>query len=153
MDEPAQTQPVKDKLGSFIKLFNKYANEIFGQRRRGRLDNLRTELQKLEPEVTRIMIEILGDGVISTGGFGVLQKISHRDLLPTALMGGNNEMKHNFHDYQGPVTAWLNRALGAIAAGLWPPKEPKPVLVIKDSELRSRCLDLLRAPAAYDRVI
>jgi len=37
--------------------------------------------------------------------------------------------------------------------GLWPPKEPIPILVIKDAELKSRCSDLLSAPGAYDRVI
>ncbi len=47
----------------------------------------------------------------------------------------------------------MNKAIGTIEAGLWPPKELAPVLVIKDDELRSRCSDLLKAPGNYDRVI
>lgn len=39
-----------------------------------------------------------------------------------------------------------------IEAGLWPQIETRPVLVIQDMELRNRCLDLLSAPTAYDRV-
>ena len=54
---------------------------------------------------------------------------------------------------KAPVTMLLNGVLGTLEAGLWPPKEPTPVLVIKDAELRSRCSDLLRAPGNYDRVV
>ena len=38
-------------------------------------------------------------------------------------------------------------------AGLWKPKDPEPVLIIGDTELRSRCADLLSSPGRYDRVI
>ncbi|MDD4874335.1 MAG: TIGR02391 family protein [Dehalococcoidales bacterium] len=79
--------------------------------------------------------------------------IPRRDLLMTALMGGNNELSHNFYSFQAPVTNLFNRALGAVESGLWSPQEPTPVLVIKDDELRSRCSDLLCAPGNYDRVI
>ena len=69
------------------------------------------------------------------------------------MLGGNNELTHNFYGYKGPVTGLLNRALGAIEEGLWPPKEAKPSLIIHDRELETRCSDLLAAPGAYDRVI
>lgn len=153
MDEQALTEQTKDTLESFLDLFNKYAEEIFGERRRDHLDALRTKLQRLEPQVTKMLLGILGDRVVGVAGFGRSVTLSISDLLPTALMGGNNEEKHNFYDFKGPVTAILTRALGAIETGLWPPKEPTPILVIKDNELRNRCLDLLRASTAYDRVI
>lgn len=150
MDDQAGAQQVKNTLESFLELFNKYAEEIFGKSRRDRLDDFRAQLQKREPEVTKLILDILGDGVI---GMGYSGRVSRRDLLSTALMGGNNEMPHNFSGFKALVTMLLNRALGTLKAGLWSPKEPVPVLVIKDTELRSRCSDLLKAPGAYDRVI
>ncbi|MGD0352364.1 MAG: TIGR02391 family protein [Dehalococcoidia bacterium] len=155
MDKLTQAQQAKNTIESFLKLFNEYADEIFGERRRDRLDNLRTKLQQLSPKVTGLVLEIVGNGAVSTGGtYGVAsQAISHGALLLTALMGGHNETKYNFYEFKAPVTALLNTALGTIEAGIWPREEPNPILVIKDSGLRSRCLDLLRAPTAYDRVI
>lgn len=153
MDEQSTIQEAKDTLNSFLEVFNKYSEEIFGAHRSKHLDSLRTQLQKQEPQVTRLLLGILGDGVVGIAGFARSQTISHRDLLPTALMGGNNEEKHNFYDYKAPVTNLLNRALGTIDTGLWPPKEPTPVLVIRDDELRERCSDLLNSPGNYDRVI
>ena len=153
MDEQSTIQEARDTLNSFLEIFKKYSKEIFGAHRSKQLDSLRTQLQKQEPLVTRLLVGILGDRVIGIAGFARSFEIHSRDLLPTALMGGNNEMKQNFRDYKTPVTSLLNRALGAIDAGLWPPKEPTPVLVIKDDELRERCSDLLNSPDNYDRVI
>ncbi|HEX76881.1 MAG TPA: hypothetical protein G4O03_00460 [Dehalococcoidia bacterium] len=153
MDEQTRAQQVKDTLESFLKIFSEYADEIFGEQRRERLDSLRAQLQKQEPQVTKIILEVIGDGVIVLPKFAYTPRVSHRDLLSTALLGGNNEMPHNFRDFKAAVTTLLNRALGAIEAGLWPPKQPIPVLVIKDAELEGRCSDLLRAPGYYDRVI
>jgi len=153
MDEQSTIQEAKDTLNSFLEIFNKYSEEIFGARRSKQLDSLRTQLQQQEPQVTKYILDILGDGTLILGSFGIRRTLYHRDLLSTALMGGNNEMKHNFYDYKAPVTNLLNRALGTIDAGLWPPKEPAPVLVIKDEKLGERCSDLLSAPGLYDRVI
>jgi len=50
MDGPARTQQAKDTLESFLRLFNEYAEEVFSERRRDRLDDLRTRLQRLEPQ-------------------------------------------------------------------------------------------------------
>lgn len=144
---------VKHVLQSFLGLFNEYSDEIFGTHQEDRLDNLRGQLQRMEAEVTRYLLQIVGDGVIVTGSFGIRQQIAHRDLLTTALMGGNNELALNFGDYDDCVTSLLNRALGRIDAGLWPPIEPEPTLVIRDVTLRQRCFDLLRAPGNFDRVI
>jgi len=153
MDEQSTVQEVKDTLNSFLEIFNKYSKEIFGAYRSERLDSLRTQLQKQEPQVTNMLLQILGDGTVGISSMTQSQTIPHRDLLPTALMGGNNEISHNFYYYEAPVINLLYRALGTIDAGLWPAKEPTPILVIKDDELRSRCSDLLSAPGLYDRVI
>ena len=137
-------------MESFLDSFNEYSKEVFGDHRRERLDDLRIQLQRQELQVTKCILEVIGDGVIGHGHSG---RVSHQDLLPSALMGGNNEMPHNFRDYDAAVTMLLNKALGTLEVGLWPPKEPTPVIVIKDAELRTRCSDLLRAPSNYDRVV
>jgi len=149
-DEQLPARHYQETLESFRHLFNEYAEEVFGDHRRERLDELRTKLQRLEPQITSILLEVLGEG---TFGMGPSQTLSRGDLLPSALMGGNNEIRHNFRDFMAGVTSCLERALGTLEAGLWPPSEPTPVLTIRDSELQSRCADLLGAPGNYDRVI
>lgn len=100
--------------------------------------------------MTRVLVEIMG---ISHFGIGRGGSISTPDVLPSALLGGNNEMRHNFGDFEAIVTSQLERALGTLEVGLWSPGLPSPVLVIHDDQLRERCLDLLNAPGSYDRVI
>ena len=153
MNEQSNAEHMKDALESFRDMFKKYDKEVFGDHRRGRLDKFRTQLQQQETQVTKYILDILGDATLTLGSFGQIVTLSRRDLLSTALLGGNNELTWNFGDYSAPVMATLNGALGALKAGLWPPKEPTPILVIKDDELRERCSDLLNSPGNYDRVI
>jgi len=153
MEREELAKRTAELLSSFLDVFTQYSDEVFGERDQGTLDDLRTKLQRMEPEVTRYLIEITGDGATTISSIRQASTIEHKKLLPSALLGGNNEMTHNFYGYKGPVIGLLNRALGAIEAGLWPPKEPSPVLVISDEELRERCTDLLAAPGNYDRVI
>lgn len=148
-----QIKEASESLQSFLESFNQYATEVFGDHRRERLDELRTELQQREPQITKLVLDIIGDSTYTLGSFGYRAAVSTRDLISTALLGGNNELPHNFHDYQTLVTSALNKALGVLKAGLWPPEEAPPVLVINDNELRQRCSDLLSAPGNYDRVI
>lgn len=153
MDEQAHTQQIKDALESFRKMFNEYAKEVFGDHRRDHLDGLRNQLQQQEPQITKFVLDILGDSTFAFGSFGYRATLYRRDLLSAALLGGNNELPHNFHDYNALVMSTLNKAIGALEAGLLPPQEPTPVLIIGDNELRQRCSDLLSAPGNYDRVI
>ena len=144
---------IRQILLSFLELFGQYSVEIFGVRRRTKLDNLRHRLQRLEPQVTHYVLQILGDGGVVVGSMGIRQNLAHRELLATAVMGGNNELELNFVDYKDAVTAILNRALGSIDSGIWSPGEPEPILVIRDTVLGQRCFDLLRAPGNFDRVL
>ncbi len=153
MEREELAKRTAELLSSFLEVFTQYSDEIFGERDQGKLDDLRTKLQRMEPEVTRYLIEIIGDGITVITSIGRAANIEHRKLIPSALLGGNNEMGHNFYGYKGPVIGLLNRALGAIETELWPPKEVNPVLIIHDEELKTRCSDLLLAPGAYDRVI
>jgi hypothetical protein len=144
---------IKQRLQSFLDIFNQYSDEIYGDHNQAKLDQLRTQLQRMEPQVSKYIVEIIGGGTVTVGSFGLIQRIAHIDLLPTALMGSNNELPHNFHDFKEPATMLLNRALGCIDTELWPPKEPEPTLLIRDEELKQRCFDLLKAPGHFDRVI
>lgn len=141
---------IRDTLKSFLEMFKEYAKEVYGEYRPNRLDELRTQLQQTEPQVTKYVLYILGDATFTLGHGSM---VSRRDLLSTALLGGNNELPHNFRHYESLVTSVLNRAIGTIEAGLWPPQEPTPVLVINDNELRQCCWDLLSGSGNYDRVI
>jgi len=153
MDEQASTQQIKNALESFCEMFSEYAKEVFGAHRHDRLDGLRHQLQRRETLITKFVLDVLGDSTFVSGSFGRRPTLYRRDLISTALLGGNNELPHNFGSYNGLVMATLNRAIGALEAGLWPREEPTPILVIKDDELRQRCSDLLAAPGCYDRVI
>ena len=88
LEERQRAKDAKATLKSFLKLFNEYSGEVFGHHRTILLDELRAQLQRQEPQVTAIILEIIGDGQISVGNIGV---ITYRDILVTALMGGNNE--------------------------------------------------------------
>lgn len=154
MDERAGVQEIKEALVSFSRIFNEYAKEILRKpQRHNRLNELRTQLQLQEPRIAEYIVNILGNSTVTVGSSGHTVTLSYKDLLATALLGGNNELPHNFRDYHTPVTSMINRAIGALDAGLWPPKELKPILTIRDDELRDRCFDLLSAPGHYDRVI
>jgi len=148
----SDSQQILEILTTFLHLFEKYSKEISGKRQQDRLNNLRTQLQKQERLVTKLIVDILGDSVIVYGSF-IRYQIFTRDMLTVALIGGNNEDPINFSEFDSMVTSKLNTAIGTIEAGLWPPKEPKPILIIKDDDLRNRCSDLLSASGNYDRVI
>jgi hypothetical protein len=124
MDEQARVDEIKKNLISFKTVFEEYAKEIFSDTpRHEHLDKLRTQLQVQEPKITGYVQEILDPSAISVGSLGFRATISTGSLLATALLGGNNELPHNFRDFNTPVTSTLNRAIGKIEAGLWPPKE------------------------------
>lgn len=138
-DKQATADEYRAKSESFQKLFKEYDDEdrrpvprwspLDELRRRERLDELRANLQRLEPQIARILLDVMG---------------VKQHLVADALLGGN---------LGNVVCSYLNRALGTLEAGLWPPKERTPVLVIYDDELKARCTDLLAAPGNYDRVI
>jgi len=141
---------MKKTIESFLNLFEEYAQEVYEDHpQQARLDELRSQLQRREPQVTRYLLDVLGDGVIALRH----AHIYVRDLIANGLLGGENELPINFHQYHTTITAHANRVLGTLESGLWPPKPPKPVLTIKDTQLQEYCSDLLRAPGVYDRVI
>ncbi|MFC2019210.1 hypothetical protein ACFLU4_04550 [Chloroflexota bacterium] len=144
---------IKRVLQSFLDIFTQYSEQIYGDRDQQSLDTLRTQLQRMEPQVTRYIVEITGNGTVTVGSFHMVRQIRHSDFLSSAIMGGNNELALNFGDFQAPALMMLNRALGFIDSGLWPQEEPEPVLLIRDDTLKQRCYDLLQAPGNFDRVL
>lgn len=150
MPEEQRLIEMRGVLQSFLSDFEDYAGEVFDEHRQALLDELRGKLQLKEPRITAILEEGFSGKVF---GLGYSGSVSISDLVPSALMGGNNELPHNFHAYNTIVTSLLRRALGKIEDGLWPQQETKPILIINDSVLRDRCFDLLEAPGNYDRVV
>jgi len=150
MPEEERLEEMKELLKSFLSEFTDYEGEVFGEHRQGRLDELRIQLQFKEPRITQILEEGFPGRTLGLGRGG---STSISDLLPSALLGGNNEMVHNFHNYSTVISSILHRALGKIEAGLWPQRETTPILIINDQVLRSRCSDLLEAPGNYDRIV
>jgi hypothetical protein len=140
----------KTTLEQFRNSFNIYSGDVFGNGSRIVLDRQRNRLQLLEPKVTQSLSLVLGSRSYQIQNMGSVKLIN---LLPMALMGGNNEMVHNFASLDTAVVSALNMAIGTVDAGLWPPKEPTPKLSIRDDELRNRCADLLGAAKNYDRAL
>ena len=153
MNEQIGLEKTRETLASFLEKFNEYSDEIFGKHRQSHLDDLRTKLQHQAPLVTKLLLDIVGDRTFILGSFGRSMNVALQYLLSSALMGSSSELRENFYDFKAPVMSMLNQALGTIDSGLWPPKEPKPILIIHDDELRKRCADLLGAPGSFDRVI
>jgi hypothetical protein len=148
MPDQHDTAEMTETLESFVGLFDQYAEEVFGEHRRPRLDRLRSQLQKAEPKVTSVLLEVLGPRDLRIPHVGT---IGLRDLFVTILAGSNNELPLNFGGFGAADTSILSQALGTIEAGLL--KEAAPILTIRDHELADRCLDLLSAPGNYDRVV
>lgn len=126
MYEKSELSSVREKLQNFLNIFDKYSVEIYGRRRQRVLDRLRTELQRRQPEVTKLLSDFIDtSAILRLGSFGQTMQLTVRDLLPTALLGGNNELTFNFADYQSTVQAVLNRAIGVIDSGITRTSKPE----------------------------
>jgi hypothetical protein len=146
---------IKNELEVFLSKFNEYYQTLKSQGNQDQRTTLRYGLQRQEPRITKLLLEIIGNStyVLGSAGAGTQRPVALSDLIASATLGGNNEYLHNFVDFHVAVTSAINKAIGEIEAGNWPSSEPNPILVIKDSELKERCSDLLSAPGSYDRII
>ena len=142
MSHEVDTDQMMETLETFQKLFNDYASHIFGRPEApgpSRVKGLLTELRQMEPKVTEIITTVDGARSYTTGSMVRQYTVSNRDLLRSALLGGNNAMPHNFSDFDSIVTAAIDSTIGVLKAGLWPLKIPAPVLIpILDKERMSR---------------
>ena len=137
-------------LEEYLALFREFSEQIYGKRDAATIEENRSRLRRRGPLITTIVIEVVGVTHFRMSGMG---NVSSRELISSALLGGNNDLVHNFVDFENKVTSMLERAIGTLESGLWPPEKSTPVLGIHDSELKERCEDLLSAPGNYDRVI
>ena len=150
MNSPYDAADMLRKLEEYLALFREFSDQIFGNRDAGTIEENRSRLRRQGPLITDIVTEVSG---ISYYGIRGLGNLSSSNIIGTALLGGNNDMTHNFVEHDSAVTSMLERAIGTLETGLWPPKTSTPLLEIRDKELRERCEDLLSAPGNYDRVI
>lgn len=152
--QQAEINEIKELLESFLKIFDEYKEEICSERpQRSRLNELRKQLQLKEPQITKNILNIIGNESIVIRSYGSQATLSYASLLPTALMGGNNELKHNFGDFYGPVTSTLNRTIGKIEAGLWPPKDVFGLETAMISRLETFLNDLIEFSNILPQVI
>lgn len=156
MNEQEQAQQMKKILKSFQRTFERYADEIASDYADDdTLRTLRKQLQRREPSITDTLIKVLGDGTLEerTTDGKIRYSISRRDLLGMILLEANTKNLEFFNDLVDFALREINRSLGNIENGLWPPKEKPPILIIKDAELRDRCAGLLSTSGKYDTVI
>ena len=155
MSQEISAEQMIAELESFLESFRQYAKVVYSEEPTNKLEALASPLRIAEPKITDMISKVLGNGQFEIGvPFAMRGRlVTYSDLLGNALLGGNNAMPHNFGDFNAAVTQVLEKAIGTLKAGLWPPKTPSPVLVIRDAELRQRCADLLSAPGNYDRVV
>ena len=144
----SEISDMKQALENYLTMFKEYYEAIFDKSSGADWKTLQSQLQRNEPKIKGIIIDVLGNSTFSKSQFGVRTTISTRDLLTTVLMDSTN-----LRDWYEPVISTLERAIGTLDAGLWQSEKPAPMLLIRDEQLRSRCVDLLDAPGAYDRVI
>ena len=77
------------------------------------------ELEKQEPKITDHIVNILGEENITYGSSITRQTLSRRNLISDALLDSQGNLDEL-------VFSNLNRAIGAIDDGLWPPRKTIP---------------------------
>lgn len=119
---------MKNLLEEFLSGFSMYADFVFDRPVSGKtFQELASQLKRLEPQVTRILLDVSGDSIFDLGWQG---KTTTSDVLTVALMGGNNAMPHNFGSYYAAAETIIEKTLGILEGGLWPP-EPSDSLIPK----------------------
>jgi hypothetical protein len=144
-----EIDPVKalKDLKAFLAGFEEYGDALgraCSPASRGLAENARDRLELQEPRITHLLVAIHGEGSYRAGIIGTCTTSS---LLANALMDTGYSTWSDF------VGSAIRRAIGKIEAGLWPPKSPRPILVIHDAVLRERCAALLAGPGKYDIVL
>ena len=140
MDEKAERSGAIKQLKAFRRGFEEFGN---APRYSSYEYKIRETLQRSEPIITRLIISAVGDGVVTKGS----QTWAYSHVLGTALL------ENNYSKLKDVAISLVNKAMGTIEAGLWPPKSVNPTLIIRDKQLHDRCGDLLRAANNYDRVV
>jgi len=112
------------------------------------LEGLRTWLQRRTNLVDLIINRVHYEPEYTIRG----KTFTFYSVLAATLEEGANEKEH-WKDIKAHVIRIINEGIGNIENNTIILKEIEPVLVIRDQTLRRRCLDLLKAPGNFDRVI
>lgn len=111
-------------------------------------DRLRTPLHEKIPVLTRIVDLVHGHGEY------LQDKTTHSFYAALTYALDKSAVKaDNWPKVTAHVDRVISEAIGRIDNGIFPKKEIRPVLPIKDSTLSKRCSDLLNSPGSFDRVI
>lgn len=111
-------------------------------------DRLRTPLHEKIPVLTRIVALVHGHGEYQQ------DKTTYSFYAAlTYALDGSAVKADNWPKVAAHVDRIISEAIGHIDNGIFPRKEIRPILPIKDQQLSKRCSDLLSAPGSFDRVI
>lgn len=128
--EQSEVEAMRGVLGKYLELFGQYSDFIFGTEGRidsGKFDDVQRQLQRMDPSVSKIVVEVLGSSVYSFGSFGRTLKLTTKHMMSAAVAGGNNAMRHNFRDFEAAVSSTLERTIGALDAGFRSPESSTPI--------------------------
>ena len=130
-------------MESYLEEYREYIHSLGGYSS-GDL-YVRDSLQKKTTLVSRIVYNVnnRSDFILQK------QKFDFHEILAFTLLDGSN-LKDMWDSATRHVIRTLNESIGNIENDTIPLRKIEPVLPIKDSELKSRCLPLLRSPGKFD---
>lgn len=138
----------RETLETFLKEYIKYTDWLGTSRTFSAEVELRTWLQRKTNLVDLIInrVHYEPEYIIADKTF------TFYSVLATTLEERANQDKR-WKDLTAHIIRILNEGIGNIENNTIILKEIEPVLIIRDETLRKRCLDLLKAPGNFDRVI
>lgn len=138
----------KKTLEEFLKNYIKYTDHISYYRPSNWSDEIRTWLQRKTNLVDLIINRVHYEPDYTIKG----QTYTFYSVLASTLQEGANK-DQLWKEIKAHVIRIINEGIGNIENNTIILKEIEPVIPIKDETLRKRCLDLLKAPGSFDRVI
>lgn len=60
---------IKRLLQSFLDTFTQYSEEIYGDHNQDTLDQLRNKLQRMGPQVSKYVVEIIGGDAVTISNY------------------------------------------------------------------------------------
>jgi hypothetical protein len=138
----------KRTLEEFLKRYIEYTDYVSHYGPSSQSAEIRTWLQRKTNLVDLIINRVHYEPEYTMND----QTFTFYSLLGATLKEGADE-DELWKDIKAHVIRIINEGVGNIENNTVILKEIEPVLVIRDQTLRKRCLDLLKAPGNFDRVI
>jgi len=138
----------KGTLEEFLGKYIYYADYVKSYQPSRQSAELRAWLQRKTTLVNRII-----DQVHDKAEYIDKNEIYDFYETLTYTLGEGADKKEDWNDAKAHIIRIINEGIGNIENNTVPSKEIEPIIPINDESLRKRCLDLLKAPGSFDRVI